>query len=112
MSGRSRLSAYEKVVNQKPGRSSSVIAAPADQVAALEDERPEAGLGQVGAVGQAVVAATDDDRVVGPVGLRLARGGAAPSSSRPRPSCPWACQAVLRSGLNSGVRATYASKYS
>ena len=28
MSGRSRLSAYENVVNQKPGRSSSVIAAP------------------------------------------------------------------------------------
>ena len=28
MSGRSRLRAYEKVVNQKPGRSSSVIAAP------------------------------------------------------------------------------------
>ena len=28
MSGRSRLSAYEKVVNQNPGRSSSVIAAP------------------------------------------------------------------------------------
>ncbi len=44
----------------------------ADQVASLEDERPQPGLGQVGAVGQAVVAATDDDRVVGPVGLRLA----------------------------------------
>ena len=28
MSGRSRLSAYEKVVNEKPGQSSSVIAAP------------------------------------------------------------------------------------
>ena len=28
MSGRSRLSAYEKVVNEKPGHSSSVIAAP------------------------------------------------------------------------------------
>ncbi len=28
MSGRSRLSAYENVVNQKPGRSSSVMAAP------------------------------------------------------------------------------------
>ncbi len=28
MSGRSRLRAYENVVNQKPGRSSSVIAAP------------------------------------------------------------------------------------
>ena len=40
----------------------------ADEVAALEDQRPEPGLGQVGAVDQAVVAATDDDRVVGPVG--------------------------------------------
>ena len=28
MSGRSRLRAYENVVNQNPGRSSSVIAAP------------------------------------------------------------------------------------
>ena len=28
ISGRSRLRAYEKVVNQKPGRSSSVMAAP------------------------------------------------------------------------------------
>ena len=28
MSGRSRLRAYENVVNQKPGRSSSVMAAP------------------------------------------------------------------------------------
>ena len=44
----------------------------ADEVAPLEDERPQPGLGEVGAVGQAVVAATDDDRVVGPVGLRLA----------------------------------------
>ncbi len=41
-----------------------------DQVTALEDERLEAGFRQVGAVDQAVVAATDDDRVVCPVGLR------------------------------------------
>ena len=39
-----------------------------DERAALEDQRLEPGLGQVGAVDQAVVAATDDDRVVGPVG--------------------------------------------
>ena len=45
-----------------------------DEVAALEDERAQPGLGQVGAVGQAVVAAADDDRVVGPVGLRPVRG--------------------------------------
>ena len=36
----------------------------ADERALLEDERPQAGLGQVRRVGQAVVAAADDDRVV------------------------------------------------
>ena len=72
MSGRSRLRAYENVVNQKPGRSSSVIAAPPTRWRRSRIERPQPGLGQVGAVDQAVVAATDDDRVVGPVGLRPA----------------------------------------
>ena len=56
MSGRSRLRAYEKVVNQKPGRSSSVIAAPPTIAAALEDERPQAGLREVRRVRQPVVA--------------------------------------------------------
>ena len=42
----------------------------ADEVAPLEDERLEAGLGQVGAVDQAVVPAADDDGVVRPVRLR------------------------------------------
>ena len=58
----------------------------ADEVASLEDERPQPGLGQVGAVGQPVVAAADDDRVVGPVAgataLRV-RGGR-PRSRRGR----------------------------
>ena len=39
-----------------------------EQRAPLEDQRLEPGLGEVRAVGQPVVAATDDDRVVGPVG--------------------------------------------
>ncbi len=42
----------------------------ADQVTPLQDERAQARPGQIGAVGQAVVAAADDDGVVGPVGLR------------------------------------------
>ena len=51
----------------------------AEQRAPLQDQRLEPGLGQVGAVGQAVVTATDDDRVVRPVGgaglpLRRLRG--------------------------------------
>ena len=46
---------------------------PTDEVAPLDDQRLEAGLGQVGAVDEAVVAATDHDRVVGPVGPRVAR---------------------------------------
>ena len=64
MSGRSRLSAYENVVNQKPGPELLGDRRAADEMASLEDERPQPGLGQVGAVGQAVVAAADDDRVV------------------------------------------------
>ncbi len=43
---------------------------PADDVAPLEDERPQAGLGEVGPVDEAVVAAADDDRVVAPVARR------------------------------------------
>ena len=70
ISGRSRLSAYENVVNQKPGRSSSVIAAPPTRWRRSRIERLEAGLGEVGAVDEAVVAATDDDGVVGAVGPR------------------------------------------
>ena len=42
----------------------------AHEVAPLEDEGLQAGLGEVGAVRQAVVAAPDDDGVVGPVALR------------------------------------------
>ena len=42
------------------------------EVAAFEDQDLEPGLGQIGAVDEAVVPATDDDRVVGPVGLRRA----------------------------------------
>ena len=58
-----------------------------DQVAPLEDQRLEPGLGQVGAVDQAVVAATDDDRVVGSLGARGAacglRGFVGATSSSP-----------------------------
>ena len=56
----------------------------ADEVPALEDERSQARLGEVGAVGQAVVAAADDDRVVGPIGLRggLRLGHLRPSFAR------------------------------
>ena len=48
----------------KPGSQLLGDRGAADEVAALEDERLEAGLGQVGAVDQAVVAAADDDGVV------------------------------------------------
>ncbi len=47
----------------------------ADEMAALEDEGPQTGLRQVGAVGQPVVAAADDDGVVGPVGRAAPSGG-------------------------------------
>ena len=81
----------------------------ADEVAALEDERAQAGLGQVRAVRQAVVAATDDDRVVGPVGLRPRAASRRVGAVLGRPSVGDAAfldvfgiQAVLRSGLNRG----------
>ena len=48
----------------------------ADEVAPLEDQRLQAGLGEVGAVDQAVVAAADDDRVVV---LGVVRHGVRPS---------------------------------
>ena len=64
MSGRSRLSAYENVVKWKPGAELLGDRRAADEAAALEDERAQAGLGEVGAVDEAVVPAADDDRVV------------------------------------------------
>ena len=64
MSGRSSDNAYEKVVNQKPGCSSSVMAAPPTRCrrSMIRVFRP--GPGQVGAIGEAVVASADDDGVV------------------------------------------------
>src|SRR5207237_4553464 len=64
----------------------------ADERPALQDERAKTTLREVGAVREAVVSATDDDGVVGPIGRHR--------------------QAVLRSGSYSGVRVTTASKYS
>ncbi len=61
-----------------------------DQVPALEDQRLESRLGEVGAVDEAVVPAADDDRVV-------LRAGSCHGS-----------HAVFRSGLNRGSRATSA----
>ena len=40
----------------------------ADEVAPLQDQGPQAGLGQVRSVDEAVVAAADDDGVVGVLG--------------------------------------------
>ena len=44
-----------------------------DDVPALDDQRAQAGLGQVGAVDQSVVTATDDDRVVRTFGWHRVR---------------------------------------
>ena len=54
-------------MNQKPGWSSSVMAAPPTSGRRSRISVLQPGLGEVGAVGQAVVAAADDDGVVGPV---------------------------------------------
>ena len=108
--GRSSDSAYENVVNQNPGRSSSVMAAPPTRCRRSRISVLEPGLGEVGAVDEAVVAATDDDRVVGPVGLRgradgLVFAGGALAGLAVWPASPaWrasssSCQAVFRSGL-------------
>ena len=47
----------------------------ADEVAPLQDQRPQAGLREIGAVDEAVVATADDDGVVRPVGARGGRPG-------------------------------------
>ena len=61
----------------------------ADDVASLDDQRLQAGLGEVGAVDQTVVAAADDDRVERSFGRHR-------------------YQAVFLGGLNNGGRATTA----
>ena len=64
MSGRSRLSAYENVVNLKPGPQLLGDRRAADRSAAFEDQRAQPRLGEVRTVDESVVAATDHDRVV------------------------------------------------
>ena len=82
MSGRRRLRAYENVVNQKPGPELLGDRGAADEMAPLEDQGLQAGLREIGAVDEAVVAAADDDRVVGPVRLRgRLSGGSSPGRS-------------------------------
>ena len=80
-------------MNENPGRSSSVIAAPPTKVALLEHQRAQAGLGQVRRVGQAVVAAADHDGVV-------RRAGAAGWSRSSVVSVM--ALAVFRAGLKKG----------
>ena len=48
----------------RPGRELGRARGTAHHRAALQDDRPQAGLGQIGRRDEAVVAATDDDRVV------------------------------------------------
>ena len=64
ISGRSRLTTYEKTEKRKPGKSSSVTAAPPSTGALLEDQGLQPGARQIGRADEAVVAAADDDRVV------------------------------------------------
>ena len=64
ISGRSRLTTYERTLKRKPGKTSCVNVAPPSIVAPFEDERAQAAPGEVGGADEAVVAATDDDRVV------------------------------------------------
>ena len=60
-----RLITYDSAVTLKSGpHGVSVTAAPPVVVAGLEDDRAQAGAGQVGRGDEAVVAAADDDRVV------------------------------------------------
>ena len=64
ISGRSRLTTYENTENLKPGKISSVTAAPPTSGPPLEHERLPAGAREVGGGDEPVVAAADDDRVV------------------------------------------------
>ena len=83
MSGRSRLRAYEKVVNAEARLELLGDRRAADDRPALEDQGLEPGLGQVRAVDQPVVAAADDDRVVGPVGRSRRAAGVEALPRRP-----------------------------
>jgi len=55
---------------------------PTDEVPALQDQGPQSRLGQVGTVGQPVVSAADDDRVVGAGGAAVSSTGILTSYSR------------------------------
>ncbi len=100
ISGRRRLSAYEKVVNQKPGMSSSVMAAPPTCRPALEDQRLEPALARYApltmplwpapmTIASYVRSAADGVEVFGVDALRSAFLVRLSSS----------CQAVFRAGL-------------
>ena len=64
ISGRSSETTYEQTENLKPGKTSSVTAAPPSDVPALEHQDLAPGAREVGGGGQPVVAAADDDGVV------------------------------------------------
>ena len=64
ISGRSRLTTYEKTENLKPGIDLLGHRGAADQVPPLEHDHPLAGTRQVGRGDEAVVPAADDDGVV------------------------------------------------
>ena len=64
ISGRSRLTTYEKTENLKPGKISSVTAAPPTSGRRSSTSDLLARAREVGRGDEAVVAAADDDRVV------------------------------------------------
>ena len=64
ISGRSSETTYEQTENLKPGKTSSVTAAPPSTCRRSSTSTLRPGAREVGGAGQAVVAATDDDRVV------------------------------------------------
>ena len=64
ISGRSSETTYDATENWKPGKTSSVTAAPPEDVAALEHEDLAARAREVRGVDEPVVPAPDDDDVV------------------------------------------------
>src|SRR4029079_569739 len=94
LSGRDAAERVRERVEVEAGHELLGDGCAAHQVAPFEDQGAQAGLRQVGAVDEAVVPASDDDRVV----RRPARRAHAAPPTGP----------VLRAGLNSGVRAVSA----
>ena len=82
ISGRSSDTTYDATLNLKPGNDLLGHRRPAEDVAPLEDDDPQAGAREIRGAGQAVMTAADDHGVVrGPLSLLPRRNSSDASTS-------------------------------